>query len=117
MGDSLLENRQHLPNSGRIFLKPVLVLQVSLMNVQVFVLFCPVNSCVCILDLDICFLVLLLPILPGFSLKKHGSSQEGFCQIQRAFGAPYPPRLVGMMSETGSWGENLSHGCLTLTTC
>ena len=59
---------------------------------------------VCLVDLDICFLVLLLPILPGFSLKKHGSSQEGFCQIQRAFGAPYPPRLVGMMSETGSWG-------------
>ena len=32
MGDSLLSNYQYLPNSGRIFLRPVLVLQVSLMN-------------------------------------------------------------------------------------
>ena len=45
MGGSLLANCQHLPNSGRIFLKPVLVLQVSLMNERVFVLFCPVTSC------------------------------------------------------------------------
>lgn len=44
MGDSLLANYQHLPNSCRIFLRPVLVLQVSLMNERVFVLFCPVTA-------------------------------------------------------------------------
>ena len=44
MGDSLLENHLHLPNSDRIFLKPVLVLQVPLMNERVFVLFFPVTS-------------------------------------------------------------------------
>ena len=62
------------------------------------------------------YLLFILPILPGFSLKKHESSQEGVCQIQRAFGATYPPRLVRMMSETGSWGKTFPI-CLTLTKC
>lgn len=52
--------------------------------------------------------IYLFPIFPGFRLKERENPCGDIWEIWIVFGATYPPRLVGMMSGTGSWGKTFS---------